>query len=91
MDWCERNDVTYIFGLGSNKLLAEQAFAKLDECCVRRALAQAEKVRDLAVTRYAAKSWSRARWVVARVEVTRKGANVRYIVTNIKGGSARRL
>jgi Transposase DDE domain group 1 len=91
MDWCERNDVTYIFGLGPNKVLAEQVFPQLDECCVRRALAQAEKVRDFAVTRYAAKSWSRARRVVARVEVTRKGADVRYIVTNIKGGSARHL
>jgi Transposase DDE domain group 1 len=91
MDWCERNDVTYIFGLAPNKVLAEQVFPKTDECCVRRALAQAEKVRDFAWTRYAAKSWSHARRVVARIEVTRKGADVRYIVTNIKGGSARHL
>jgi hypothetical protein len=28
---------------------------------------------------------------VARIEVTRKGADVRYIVTNIKGGTARHL
>jgi len=91
MDWCERNDVTYIFGLGPNKVLAGQVFPKLDECCVRRALVQAEKVRDFTVTRYAAKSWSRARRVVARIEVTRKGADVRYIVTNIRGGRARHL
>jgi hypothetical protein len=91
MDWCERNDVTYIFGLAPNKVLTEQVFPKLDECCVRRALAQAEKVRDFTVTRYAAKSWSRARRVVARVEVTRKGADIRYIVTNIRGGKARHL
>jgi hypothetical protein len=91
MDWCEDNDVTYIFGLAPNKVLAEQVFPKLDECCVRRALAQAEKVRDFAWTRYAAKSWTCARRVVARIEVTRKGADIRYIVTNIKGGTARRL
>ena len=91
MDWCEQNDVTYIFGLASNKVLAEQVFAKLDECCVRRALVQAEKVRDFTWTRYAAKSWSHARRVVARIEVTRKGADVRYIVTNIRGGRARHL
>jgi hypothetical protein len=29
--------------------------------------------------------------VVARIEVTRKGADVRYVVTNIKGGRARYL
>ena len=91
MDWCERNDVTYIFGLAPNKVLAQQVFPKLDECCVRRALAQAEKVRDFTWTRYAAKSWSRARRVVARIEVTRKGADIRYIVTNIRGGKARHL
>jgi hypothetical protein len=91
MDWCERNYVTYIIGLGPNKVLAEKVFAKLDECCVRRALAQAEKVRDFIVTRYAAKSWSCARRVVARIEVTRKGADIRYIVTNIRGRRARHL
>src|SRR6185437_13317522 len=77
VDGCEQNDVTYIFGLAPNKVLAEQVLPKLDECCVRRALAQAEKARDFTMTRYAAKSWSRARRVVARVEVTRKGADVR--------------
>ena len=91
MDWCEDNDVTYVFGLAPNKVLAEQVFPKLDACCVRRSLAQAEKVRDFTWTRYAAKSWSRARRVVARIEVTRKGADVRYIVTNINGGTARHL
>jgi hypothetical protein len=91
MDWCEQHDVTYIFGLAPNKVLAKQVFPKLDECCVRRALAQAEKLRDFAWTRYAAKSWSHTRRVVARIEVTRKGADVRYIVTNIKGGRARHL
>jgi hypothetical protein len=91
MGWCERNDVTYIFGFAPNAVLAEQIFPKLDECCVRRALAQAEKVRDFAITRYAAKSWTRARRVVARIEVTRKGADVRYVVTNLKRGTGRYL
>src|ERR1700676_1826966 len=91
MDWCEQHDVTYIFGLAPNKVLAEQVFPKLDECCVRRAQVQAEKVRDFTVTRYAAKSWSRARRVVPRVEVTRKGSDVRYVVTNIRHGTARHL
>ena len=37
MDWCEQNGVRYIFGLAPNKTLAALIFAKLDECCVRRA------------------------------------------------------
>jgi hypothetical protein len=91
MEWCEQNGVRYIFGLAPNKVLAEQIFPRLDECCVRRAIEQLDKVRDFAATRYAAKSWSRLRRVVARIEATRKGADVRYVVTNIKRGSAKHL
>jgi hypothetical protein len=40
MEWCENNDVRYIFGFGPNKVLAEQVFPELDACCVRRALGQ---------------------------------------------------
>jgi hypothetical protein len=91
MEWCEQNGVRYIFGLAPNKVLAEQIFPKLDECCVRRAIEQLDKVRDFTTTRYAAKSWSRLRRVVARIEATRKGADVRYVVTNLKRGSAKHL
>ena len=91
MEWCEQNGVRYIFGLAPNKVLAEQIFLRLDECCVRRAIGQLDKVRDFTTTRYAAKSWSRLRRVVARIEATRKGADVRYIVTNLKSGSAKHL
>ena len=88
MDWCEQNGVRYIFGLGPNKILAEQVFAKLDECCVRRAEGKLEKVRGYTDTTYAAKSWSRPRRVVARIEVTHKGADIRYVVTNLPYGDA---
>jgi len=91
MDWCDDNGVKYIFGLGPNKILAKQIFAKLDNVCVRRAIGQPDKVRDFTTTRYAAKSWSRPRRVLARIEATKKGADVRYIVTNLNKGTARRL
>jgi hypothetical protein len=91
MDWCDDNDVKYIFGLGPNKTLAKQVFAKLDNVCVRRAVGQLDKVRGFATTRYAAKSWSRPRRVLARIEATKKGADVRYIVTNLTKGTAQRL
>src|SRR5204863_1314770 len=41
-----------------------------------------------AETRYAAKSWSTPRRVAARIEATRRGLDIRYVVTNITGGSA---
>ena len=91
MDWCDDNGVKYIFGLGPNKTLAKQIFAKLHKVCVRRAVGQLEKLRGFATTRYAAKSWSRPRRVLARIEATKKGADVRYIVTNLTKGTAQRF
>jgi hypothetical protein len=91
MDWCDDNGVKYIFGLGPNKILAKKVFAKLHDVCVRRAVGQLDKVRGFTTTRYAAKSWSRPRRVLARLEATKKGADVRYIVTNLTKGTAQRL
>jgi hypothetical protein len=91
MEWCEQNRVDYIFGFGPNTVLAEQIFPKLDEICVRRAIGQEDKVRGLTATRYAAKSWTRIRRVIARIEATRKGADVRYVMTDIRYRSAKHL
>jgi Transposase DDE domain group 1 len=91
MDWCGDNGVKYIFGPGANKTLAKQVFAKPHDVCVRRAAGQLDKVRGFAATRYAAKSWRRPRRVLARLEAAKKGADVRYIVTNLTRGTAQRL
>ena len=91
MEWCENNGIDYIFGFGPNKVLAAQIFPKLDECNVQRAIGQRDKVRKFASTRYAAKSWTRKRRVVARIESTPKGADFRFVVTNLKWGSPKHL
>lgn len=88
MEWCEANGVDYIFGLSGNTVLAAQVFAQADEACVRRAVGDLDVVRDHTETRYAAKSWSHPRRVVARIEATRKGLDVRYVVTNLSYGSS---
>ena len=49
----------------------------------RRAIGDLDVVRDYTETLYAAQSWSRPRRVVARIEATRKGLDIRYVVTNI--------
>ena len=72
MDWCEQNGVHYIFGLSTNAVLAAQVFGKSDDVCVRRATANLDVVRDYTETRYAAKTWSHPRRVVARIEATRE-------------------
>jgi Transposase DDE domain group 1 len=83
MDCCEDNDVRSVFGLSPNTILHELVFAKADAVCVRRAIGNLDVVRDCTETVYGAKSWACQRRVAARIEATRKGLDVRYVVTNI--------
>lgn len=88
MDWCEGIAVDDTFGLSTNAVLAAQVFAKTDEACARRTIGDPDLVRDHTETCYGAKSWPHPRGVVARIEATRKGLDVRYVVTNITHGAA---
>jgi hypothetical protein len=54
----------------------------------RRAEAEANAVRRHTEVRYGAKSWGCQRRVAARIEATQKGLDIRYVVTNLAGGSA---
>jgi hypothetical protein len=87
MDWCEQNGVRCIFGLAPNAVLADQVFARTNAVCVRPATGNLDAVRDYAVTHYAAKSGRHSRRVVAQIEATRKGLDVRYVVTNTTYGT----
>ena len=88
MAWCEANGVDYILGLPGNAVLDRLVEPAADDVRVRRAEAQAPVVRDYAQTSYGAKSWHCQRRVAARIEATTKGLDIRYVVTNIEGGSA---
>jgi len=83
MAWCEANDVRYLFGLAGNGVLAAKVETAADAVRVQRALGDLDVVRDHTQTRYAAGTWNRERRVVARIECTRKGLDIRYVVTNI--------
>ena len=56
-----------------------------DDLKVRRAKAGADKMRSFATFAYAARSWSRKRRVVARLEASTRGFDARYIVTSLAG------
>ena len=88
MSWCEDNGVDYILGLPGNKVLDRLVEPVADAVRVRRALSQAPVVRRCTETRYGAKSWHRERRVAACIEVTQKGLDIRYVVTNIARGTA---
>ena len=85
MAWCEANSVDYIFGLGGNPVLHDMVRPIADELCVRRAITGAEKRRTWKALRYGAKSWDTQRRVVARIEATTLGLDIRYIVTSLQG------
>jgi hypothetical protein len=88
MAWCEANKVNYILGLPGNSVLDSLVEPVADAVRVNRAINEAYGVRRYTETRYGAKSWSCERRVVARIEATTKGLDIRYVVTNLGTGSA---
>ncbi len=87
MDALERMGCLYILGLPGNARLKNIAHPWCEDVATRRALAGKPKVRRFFQTAYAARSWSKERRVIARVEATALGADVRFIVTNLTGRS----
>lgn len=85
MEWCENNGVDYIFGLGGNQKLAALVREEADALCVRRAISGSETLRRCLRFRYGAESWKRQRAVVARLEATTLGLDIRYVVTSLAG------
>ena len=88
MDWCEANGVDYVFGLTGTKALATKIDEFADAIRVERAIEDKDAVRGFAETTHAAQSWTRERRVAARIEATRLGLDIRYVVTNITSGTA---
>src|SRR5215216_5392484 len=83
MDWCEANGVIYLFGLAGSEPLIAKVEETADAVRTRRAVENAEVIRDFAETTHRAKSWSRERRAIARIEATRLGLDVRFVVTNL--------
>ncbi|MGH7057882.1 MAG: IS1380 family transposase [Acetobacteraceae bacterium] len=85
MEWCEEQGVDYIFGFAVNAVLKAMTREAADALCVERALTSAAKLRSFASLSYGAKSWSKERRMIARIEATRQGLDIRYVVTSLKG------
>src|SRR3954469_6244916 len=85
MTWCERNRVAYVFGLAGNKILLRRVAGLSEEAALERVEGGAAKVRRFDEFAYAAKTWSTERRVIARIEASDKGADSRFIVTNLAG------
>jgi Transposase DDE domain group 1 len=88
MEWCEENAIEFIFGLPGNAVLSRLVEVAADDVRVRRAEAEAPIVRRYTETRYGAKSWGCERRVAARIEASTQGLDIRFVVTNLRFGSA---
>ena len=77
MDLLEEQGCGYILGLPTNARLKLIGQPWCEDVATRRALSGKDKVRRFFQTGYQAKSWSRARRVVARAEATSRGADIR--------------
>src|SRR5262245_25605244 len=91
MDFCEQNDIDFVFGLSGNGTLDRAVEIVADDIRTRRALAQAPVLRGYAETMYRAKSWSKPRRACARIEATSLGLDIRYVVTSLAAGSAEHI
>ena len=90
MAWCEANKVDYVFGLPGNRMLHADPVivAAADAVCVDRATRAWPVLRRYEETRYAARSWGKNdRRVVARIEASTMGLDIRFVVTSLKDGS----
>jgi hypothetical protein len=85
MDLLEQKRCGYIFGLSTNMRLTEIGRPWSEDVATRRALSKSEKMRRFFQTSYAAASWSKPRKIVARVEASEQGSDIRFIVTNLPG------
>ena len=86
MTWCESQwAVHYCLGLGKNSVLLERTDRAMMDARARHCLTGAAPTRVFSEFEYQTKSgtWSRARRVIAKAEVTAQGDNPRFLVTNL--------
>ena len=83
-NWCDKNDIGYIVGIAQNNRLKTSA-AELFTQAQNQFVATGQKQRLFDEISYAAKSWKYARRVIVKAEHTYKGANPRFVVTNLSG------
>ena len=88
MEFCEQNGIDYVFAVAGTKPLAMKVEKVADAVRVERAIEGKAVVRDYTEIRHAAGSWHRERRVVARIEATEHGLDIRYVVTSLGIGSA---
>ena len=85
-DYAEFADLDYAIGFGRNQRLTDRIVPMCEKAELLWECGDGQRrVRLYTSFRYQARSWKTARRVVAKIERTREGINVRYLVTNRRG------
>ncbi|EAZ88908.1 transposase, IS4 [Crocosphaera chwakensis CCY0110] len=80
---CEQKNVKYVFGFSSNAVLKRKINYLLDLARLQYFRTK-EKARLFDDVYYAAKSWKKPRRLIMKAEWLEKGANPRFLVTNLE-------
>src|SRR5271168_3997161 len=84
MRWCDSHGIGYILGVAKNPALERHAADEMATAARRFALTR-EPQRVFGSFAYSAGTWDRKRKVIVKAEYTAKGANPRFVVTNVPG------
>lgn len=84
LKYCDQHDIGYVVGLARNEVLRRLALPFTALAHSRFVLA-GRKQRNFHGVYYAAKTWDRERRVIVKAEHLPKGANTRFVVTNLRG------
>ena len=86
----ELGGIAYLFGIAKNPALLRLAEPAL-QAAAHTFEPRHTKVREFTTARYAAQTWSTPRRIIVKAEHTAKGANPRFVVTNLEEFDARLL
>jgi hypothetical protein len=83
MRWCDKNNVFYVFGLQKNNVLIGNIACEMTRARILQSQLGGKQACFKWFRYRTQNSWDRHRWVVGKAEYGGKGANPRFIVTNL--------
>jgi len=84
LEWADKNNVFYIVGIAQNPNLKKGLATRMTEAEFTFEQTK-QKQRLFSEFEYGAKTWKRKRRIIGKAEHTEKGANPRFVVTNLEG------
>ena len=92
LDFCRAERLDFVLGVAATTTLNRHVAALEHSTATRHAAAPgSDKLRRYKEFWDGAGSWSRVERIIARVEVGPQGTDTRYVVTNLAGGTPRRI